>query len=582
MAKKGTFQSDNNKYTKKINRVDTSNPDFNPAISVNSNKDKTNFQKNLHKWRDLVAYYRWYPDLWYQLITPETGGIKLTLDQRLFLRVLVRFFSAYGCFPRGYGKTFIEVMAMIHICVFFPNMKMAMSAQTKENAASLLEDKFKEILQFYPLLRDEIYSTKFNKMEAEVGFKNGSVIDILANAQSSKGQRRRRLIIEESALLNNELFQDVLEPIPNVPRLTVGRKGIVDPKENNGSISYVTTTGYRGSDEYHRNLKMIEQMRNLEGRFVLGSSWELGCFYGRGEPKARILEKQQTLSPIMFARNYREKWVGSDENAIVNANKLLDCRVLTKTEKVADKNGEYYLGVDVARSGDGSNNQTSVSILKVIRTKSGRIKNVQVVNIITIIGTLNFTNQAIRIKNIKKRYNARVVIVDTNGLGVGLVDELLKTQMDLTTGEVLQCWNTINTDATPEDSDFDRCIYDLKPQSANSDIITVFMDMVESSKLQFLQKRETSDYDINDNENYEYNILPFVQTDFVIDEILNIRVKHLPNGKLAIEKVVKKLDKDRFTSLAYGLWYIKVFLDNAVVDDGKSDFDYLSEFARIF
>lgn len=582
MAGYGNFQSDNKKYTKKTSRIDTHNPEFNPSVNVNGEKETSSFMRNFEKWRDLVAFYKFYPDLWYDLITPETGGIRLGEDQRVLLRVLVRFISSYNCFPRGFGKTFIEVMSMVHVCVFYPNMRFVMTAQTRENAVKLLEDKYRELLRYYPLLKEEIYNSKFNKNDGEIEFRNGSIIDILANAQSSKGARRRRMTIEESALLNNELFQDVLEPIVNVPRITVGKKGIVDPKELNGQKNFLSTTGYKGSDEYHRNLKMIRDMIDLKGIFVLGSSWELGCYMGRGETISQIRLKEETLSPIMFARNYRQKWVGSDENSLVNANKLLDSRVLKDCEIEATKNGEYILGVDVARSGDGKNNQTSISVLKLMRTSKGRIKEIHLVNLITLTGTLNFTTQAIRIKRIKRDFNARVVVVDTNGLGVGLVDELLKTQFDLETGETLQCWNTINTDATPEDNDFDRCIYDLKPQSANSEIISTFMDMVESGKLKFLEKKSDSGYDVNDNKNYETKILPFVQTDCVIDEILNLRVKHLPNGKLSIEKVVKKLDKDRFTSLAYGLWYAKVFMDNVVVDDGRSNLEVLAEFAKVF
>lgn len=45
-----------------------------------------------------------HPDLFLDLITPETGGIRLDLDQRVFIRTLVRFVSVYAVFPRGYGK----------------------------------------------------------------------------------------------------------------------------------------------------------------------------------------------------------------------------------------------------------------------------------------------------------------------------------------------------------------------------------------------------------------------------------------------------------------------------------------------
>lgn len=309
MPSYSNFQSDNNKYSNKNTRVNKFNPAFNAAVEVNGSQEMSVFQKNLNKWTTVVSFYRFYPDLWWDLITPETGGIKLDLDQRVFMRAMSRFYSVYGCFPRGFGKTLIEVMVMIHTAVFYPNMEFVMTAQTRENAAALLEDKYSEVVKFYPLIKEEIYSTSFRVNLAEIEFHNGSKIDILANQQSSKGRRRKRIMVEESALLNNKLYEDVLEPIPNVPRRTVGRKGLIDCCEMNGQNHFLTTTGFRASDEFYRSLSMLEKMKNLDGYFVLGASWELGCYYGRGESKAKILEKKEKISPIMFARNYREKWV---------------------------------------------------------------------------------------------------------------------------------------------------------------------------------------------------------------------------------------------------------------------------------
>ncbi|MFP5304081.1 hypothetical protein R2R70_23155, partial [Cobetia sp. SIMBA_158] len=77
----------------------------------------------------------------------------------------------------------------------------------------------------------------FTKDSVEVNFSSGGTYSVLANAQSTKGQRRRRLNVEESALLNNELFKDVLEPVVNVPRRTIGKLATVNPYELNGMIN---------------------------------------------------------------------------------------------------------------------------------------------------------------------------------------------------------------------------------------------------------------------------------------------------------------------------------------------------------
>lgn len=575
MASYGKFQGDNNKYTKKVSRNDTANPSLTAMVKVNGVNESFNFNENLDKWSDLVAFYRFYPDLWYDLITPETNNIHLDLDQRVFMRVLTRFYSAYACFPRGFGKTFIEVMVMIHTSVFYPNMEFVMTAQTRENAAALLQDKYAELIKYYPLIKNEVYSTKFQKDIAEIEFHNGSKIDILANNQSSKGRRRKRIMVEESALLDNKTYEDVLEPIPNVPRRTIGRLGLIDKTEMNGQNHFLSTTGFRGSDEFYRCLTMLEQMKNLEGFFVLGASWELACYYGRGESKAKILAKKEKISPIAFARNYCEKWVGSDTNNLVNPNKLIECRVLGNAETVGDKNGEYILAVDVARSMNSSNCQTSIAVLKKISAKNGNIKSINLVNILTLSGVNDFGSQAVEVKKTRELYNAQVVVVDCNGLGTGLADFLVKESIDLSTGNTLPCFKTLNTERKSESDDCISCLYELNAQSCQNEIVVKFMDAIESTKFKMLEKRQAGDFDINDEMNSKNNILPFIQTDLLVDEILNLKTKQLPNGNLTLEKVVKKMDKDRASATIYGVWYMKKFMDNFCETDDRSNEEYL-------
>ena len=135
------------------------------------------FEDNLNKFIDLSSFVLWYPDLFLDMNAPEEGGIKLHLDQRIFLRCATRFFSMYGCFTRGYGKTFDEVLAMFIVCVRYPNIELSLTAQTKENASLLLKDKYNEIVRYYPFFENEIIKTGFSKNDALILFKNGARID---------------------------------------------------------------------------------------------------------------------------------------------------------------------------------------------------------------------------------------------------------------------------------------------------------------------------------------------------------------------------------------------------------------------
>jgi len=531
------------------------------------------FGRNLYKYVELASWMVWYPDLFLDLIKPEKGALILHPDQRIYLRSIMRFVSIYGVFPRGYSKTFLEVLAMFLVAIRFPDVTLALTAQTKENAAELLKDKTNEILKYYPMLENELADKpKFSKNDAEVVFKSGGRIDVLANAQTSKGQRRKRINIEEAALLNDAMFQDALKPIVEVPRYTIGKLGIVDPEELNQQINFFTTSGFRGSDEFQRSINMLENMTKLKGEIVLGSNWMLASWFGRGSTKSQILQKKKEMSPIAFAQNYESKWVGSSDGALVNINKLLNCRNLTIPQlKINNDDEEFYLGVDVARSQNTNNNQSSIFVAKVNRNKdTGKISTIDIVNIIHIPNILNFTAQACKIKQVQKRYNARAVVVDGNGLGIGLIDELLKESFDPITKESLGCWATINTDNMPELPDAEKIVYDLKAQSVQNKVVTNFIDMVDSGKLRLLCKRQLSDFSDKELDDIDNKVAPYLETDNFIEEVANLKLKYLQNGGVTIEKVVKKLDKDRVSACMYVLWYINEFCK----DLGGSDYEY--------
>lgn len=167
------------------------------------------FVKNLIKWVELISYLRFYPDMFYDLIKKDKGGMSLDADQRMLIRSLARFQESMGVFSRGYGKTMVQLMANYHACIFYPDIEIAMTAQTKENAANLIGEKYREIERFFPMLIDELNGApRISKDKAIINFKSGGMLDTLSNTQSSKGARRKRLTVEESAQVSQALFED--------------------------------------------------------------------------------------------------------------------------------------------------------------------------------------------------------------------------------------------------------------------------------------------------------------------------------------------------------------------------------------
>lgn len=546
--------------------------------------ENSTFEEDVLKYRDFLSWVIFYPDLFLDLMTPATGSIKLHYDQRVFMRVDSRFFHVYGVFNRSYGKTFLEVLDSYIVAITHPNVQISLTAQTLESAASILGDKHSEIIRYYPFFKQEISKVNISKNKAEVFFKNGACIDTLANQQTSKGQRRARMKIEESNLINQTIFEDALEPIADNPRRTVGKATIENPEELNRQINFYTTSGYRASYEYTRNMNMLKEMADLQGSFVIGSDWMLSAYYGRGANKSTVRKKYENSSRVFFDMNYRSKWVGAADNALVDINKLMSLQTLKEPEFKVKNDAEYFIGVDVARSDSNKKNcQTVVSVGKLIRKPNNRIKKVQLVYMTGIKGTDKFETQAIKIKKIRQDFNAQIVVVDGNGLGQGLRDELMKVHEFEDNGKFItyEAWNTINTDAVPErpNTALD-CMFDFVATTYNSELISNFMGMVDDGKIELLEA-PTTNIDESQLDFTPEKTLPFWHTKWFVDEVNNLKYKENERTKkLEIEPVVKKTPKDRYSATAMMLWYVGRFEDNEI-DQEQNDEDFWLAYANL-
>lgn len=553
-------------------------------VSYHNNYSSKNipdsFMANKSKFKIFRSWVLWFPDLFLDVCKPERGGIRLGLDQRIFLRSMTRFYSVYGVFPRGYGKTWGEFTANFIIAMVFPNIKLSITAQTKENAAAILSDKFNELMEQYPILKNEIVEKecKFAQNAAQVKLKNNACISILANQQSSKGQRRHRLTIEESALVDNIMYEDVLKPIPSMPRYTCGELAIVNPEELNGQTMFFTTPFWRGSDEFERSLKMVKQMENLQGAIVLGADWMLACHANRGYTKSQILQIRDEISPIAFAQNYGGEWTGSGSGALVDMKKLIERRKLEEPIlRMNKQTEEFYIAYDVARSDGEKNNQSALIVLKVIRDNdTNKILNIDGVNVMNVSNTLQFSKQAEIIKKAYAAYNPKMVIVDGNGTGAGLIEFLTKDTYDSQTGEYLGCFDTINDENQPESKSAKKCLFNLKASGIQNKIIVDFISCVTENQLRLLVHKDDKDFTLDDMKNNVSRINPYIQTDLLVEEIGNLKLIITDKTKDAtVKQLTKKIDKDRFSALSYGIYYIMEYTSKLKVKKTTED-DYMS------
>lgn len=194
---------------------------------------------------------------------------------------------------------------------------------------------------------------------------------------------------------------------------------------------------------------------------------------------------------------------------------------------------------------------------------------IQLINIIEPPNGLNFKEQSIIVKRIFYQYGGdldltksrvKCICIDGNTIGMGLVDRLLEDVIDNETEKPLGCFGTINTDDKPSSFDAPNIIYVLKAQGINGDIIRHFIDYVETNKLKLIKNYEDIENDLSKDIDKILVKVVTVQTQFLLDEVANLKLKKTQTS-ITVEQVIKRIDKDRYSALAYSIYYIAMFLD---------------------
>ena len=94
---------------------------------------------DLSKLRELIAYFREYPDIFVDFIKGKDSTFNFLFYQRIFLRIVMRHRYVFATFPRAYSKSFLSMMALMIRCILYPNSHLFVTTGGKErNACSAL------------------------------------------------------------------------------------------------------------------------------------------------------------------------------------------------------------------------------------------------------------------------------------------------------------------------------------------------------------------------------------------------------------------------------------------------------------
>lgn len=486
-------------------------------------------------------------------------------------------------------------MVLMLRCVLYPNSHLFVTTGGKEQAASITVAKIEEICRLIPALQNEIdWSrgvSKKSKDNVNYVFKNGSVIDILAARETSRGQRRTGGLMEECVLIDQTALNEIIIPTTNVNRLLPDGTRNSEEVVNKSQI-YITTAGWKNSFAYERLIELlIQSLIDPNEVMIMGGTYETPVKEGLlDEDFVEQLKLQGTFSEDSFDREYRSKWCGDAQNAFYSSEKFDKHRVLSQPEHEysgrSSKSAYYVIGVDVGRY----NCTTEACIFKVTpQIQGAAIKSL--VNIFTYEAE-HFEEQAIHIKKLYYKYHAKCLAVDANGLGAGFVDFMVKAQVDPDTNDILPpfgvCGGTSEEAVNPykkiRGGDVEEdAMYLIKANAPiNTEAYSYAQTQMSSGKVKFLKdetqaKLKLLDTKVGQNmtvdQRNEY-LRPFILTTILREQMLNL-VEENEGVNIILKQASKSIKKDKFSAFIYGLYYIKQEEDRKTRKKKRNISDFL-------
>ena len=529
--------------------------------------------------RSYISFWREYPDMFVDFLVRgnrtevKDGEFKFYFYQRVFLRAAMRHQYLYAVFPRAYSKSFLSVMILMVKCILYPRCKLFVTSGGKEQAAGIIKEKVQEICTLIPAFKNEIDwgrgVTLEGKDYCKYVFKNGSYFDNIAARESSRGKRRHGGLIEECVGVDGTILSEVIIPTMNVSRMCMD--GSTHPEEQlNKSQIYVTTAGWKNTFPYDKLIQLLVwQIVKPEKSMILGGTYRIPVLVKLLDKNfIRDLKMDGTFNESSFDREYESKWSGTIQDAFFNTDIFDRNRILKQPEYEASgrssKSSFYVLSADVGRKGC----DTVVCVFKCTPQPQGAaIKTL--VNIFTFSDE-HFEDQAIKLKKLYYKFNARRLVIDGNGLGIGLLDYMVKPQLNPDTGDSFPDFGIYNdeegyykkyrTAACEQDAVYiikanapinTEAHANARSQLSSGKVKMLIDERVAKTKLMGTKMGQT----MTPEDRAEY-LKPFTLTSILKEEALNLREEN-EGVNIILKQANKGLKKDKFSAFEYGLYYIK-------------------------
>lgn len=483
-------------------------------------------------------------------------------------------------------KTWLISVFCVIRCILYPGTKVVITAGVKSQAAEVIAKIKDDLCKNYQWgssnLNNEISDIKNGQNDAYCEFKNGSWIKIKTSNDNARSARANILITDEYRMVDLDIINTVLRRFLTAPR-TPGYLSKPEYKhliERNKEI-YASSCWYASHWSFEKVKAYFVNMMAGKKYFVCSLPYQISILEGLLSREQIEDEVSETdFDPIKFLMEMEAVFYSDTDGNFFSysdisqrrklKNSFLPLELYQTRDMAIPKlaaGEERILSVDVAlmSSKKNANDASALIINSSIPTSATEYMS----NIVYIENHEGLTTDELGLIVMRTfyEYKCTQLVVDTNGIGLGVYDFIIKDQYDSQTGKTykaLTCCNDEEMASRCKVKDAKKVVWSVKATAAfNNEICILLRSGFQNGKINLLiHEFEGEDaikakvkgfVKLSPREQAMYKI-PYIQTSLMINELVNLE-HEIKNGNIKISEK-SGMRKDRYSSLAYNYWVI--------------------------
>lgn len=548
-----------------------------PQLKTQTEIEKDKQQKIMETvaWR--AGYYRNNPHRY----VIDVLGLSLKWFQQILLWCMMHYNFVMYLAARGQGKTYLTALFCCVRCILFPGTKIVVSSGTLKQANEVLLKIQDDFMKQSSILRSEIEKCNIGQNDASIYFKNGSWIKTRTSSENSRSARANCIVVDEFRMVDETVINTVLRKFLTSPRQPkyLQKPEYAHMQERNKEI-YMSSAYFKSSWAYRKaqsyTLNFFDDTKKY---FICGLPYQVSVREG-------LLSRSQ-LEDEMSEADYNELvqqmemeclWFGDTDGSLFKFDELTARRRLRKAfpplsfcnDKITipklTSTGKRILSIDVAlmQSTKKKKNDASAIFINDLIQVNDTAYQSNFVYGETFEG-LKTDELGMIVMKYFYEYQCTDLVLDTNGIGLGVYDFITKDQICQENGKRYQAMTCINDKDMAERCkvrDANKVVWSVKANANfNNEICVLLRNGIQNGKINFLIPEQDADSSLKETYKGYLKMSPteqaklkmsYIQTTFAVYEL--VKLDHeVKNGNIKV-KEVEGMRKDRYSSIAYSYW----------------------------